>query len=103
MAVVPSPAVVLLAALAAGAGSLVVEVGVETVLQEQLPDEVFARAYGFAFSASIAGIALGALLAAPLSGVVGLGGTLTVIGALVAAYGTWLYGTRRPVFASPAS
>jgi MFS family permease len=103
MAVVPSPAVVLLAALAAGAGSLVVEVGVETVLQEQLPDEVFARAYGFAFPASIAGIALGALLAAPLSGVVGLGGALTVIGALVAAYGTWLYGTRRPVFAPAAS
>lgn len=90
MALAPTPAVVLFAALAAGAGSLVVEVGVETVLQEQLPDDVFARAYGFAFPASIGGIALGALLAAPLSALLGLGGTLTAVGALVACYAAWL-------------
>jgi len=97
MAVLPSPAVVLLAAIASGVGSLVVEVGVETVLQEQLPDEVFARAYGFAFPASIGGIALGALLAAPLSALLGVGGALTVIGTLVAGYAAWLYGSRRTV------
>lgn len=95
MAVLPSPAVVLLAALAAGAGSLVVEVGVETVLQEQLPDDVFARAYGFAFPASIGGIAFGALLAAPLSGLLGVGGALTVIGALVSCYAAWFYVSGR--------
>jgi len=97
MAVLPSPAVVLLAAIASGVGSLVVEMGVETVLQEQLPDEVFARAYGFAFPASIGGIALGALLAAPLSALLGVGGALTVIGTLVAGYAAWLYGSRRTV------
>jgi hypothetical protein len=95
MAVAPSPAVVLLAALASGAGSLVVEVGVETVLQEQLPDDVFARAYGFAFPASIGGIALGALLAAPLSRLLGVGGALTVIGALVASYAAWFFTSGR--------
>lgn len=95
MAVLPSPAVVLLAALASGAGSLVVEVGVETVLQEQLPDEVFARAYGFAFPASIGGIAFGALLAAPLSGLLGVPGALTAVGALVAGYAAWLYASPR--------
>jgi MFS family permease len=103
MAVLPSPAVVLLAALASGAGSLVVEVGVETVLQEQLPDEVFARAYGFAFPASIGGIALGALLAAPLSALLGIGGALALIGVLVAGYAAWLYGTRRTLLAPAAS
>lgn len=65
IAVLPSPAAVLLVALVVGAGSLIVEVGAETVLQEQLPDDVFARAYGFAYPASIGGIAFGALLAAP--------------------------------------
>jgi MFS family permease len=101
MAVLPSPAVVLLAALASGAGSLVVEVAVETVLQEQLPNEVFARAYGFAFPASISGIAFGALLAAPLSALLGLGGALSLVGTLVAGYAAWLYGGRRS-FLAPA-
>jgi hypothetical protein len=94
MAVLSSPAVVLLAAVLAGAGSLVVEVGTETALQEQLPDEVFARSYGFAFPASIGGIALGALLAAPLIGLLGLLGSLAAVGALVAGYAAWLPGTR---------
>jgi MFS family permease len=103
MAVLPSPAVVLLAALASGAGSLVVEVGVETVLQEQLPDEAFARAYGFAFPASIGGIAFGALLAAPLSELLGVGGALTLIGSFVAGYAAWLYGSRRTLLAPAPS
>jgi MFS family permease len=90
MALLSAPAVVLLAALASGAGSLLVEVGAETALQEQLPDDVFARAYGFAFPASIAGIALGAVIAAPLIGLLGVTGGLSAVGALVAAYAAWL-------------
>jgi MFS family permease len=94
MAALPSAAAVLLAAVAAGAGSLVVEVGTETALQEQLPDEVFARAYGFAFPASIGGIALGALVVAPLAALLGLTGGLALAGALVAGYALWLHGAR---------
>jgi MFS family permease len=90
LAIVPSYPVVLLAAAACGAGSLVVEVGAETVLQEQLPDDVFARAYGFAFPASIGGIALGSLVAAPLVMAVGIGGTFAAVGALVCGYALWL-------------
>lgn len=90
LALLSESAVVLLAALASGAGSLLVEVGAETALQEQLPDDVFARAYGFAFPASIAGIALGAVIAAPLIGLLGVAGGLSAVGALVAAYAAWL-------------
>lgn len=97
LAIVPSYPVVLFAAAACGAGSLVVEVGAETVLQEQLPDEVFARAYGFAFPASIGGIALGSLIAAPLVMALGIGGGFAAVGVLVCGYALWL-GTaqRRP-------
>jgi len=95
VAVLPSYAAVLLAAAAGGAGSLVVEVGTETVLQEQLPDDVFARAYGFAFPASIGGIALGSLVAAPLVLVLGVGGTFAVVGALACGYALWLGTAQR--------
>jgi hypothetical protein len=94
LAALPAPAVVLLAAVASGAGALVVEVGTETVLQEQLPDEVFARAYGFAFPASIGGIALGALFAAPLIAALGVTGALAAVGGVVACYAVWLRGSR---------
>jgi len=102
MASLPSPVAVLLASLASGAGSLIVEVGAETVLQEQLPDEVFARAYGFAFPASIGGIALGAAIVAPLVALLGRTGALALAGALVAGYALWLHGARaysRPLVA----
>jgi MFS family permease len=94
MGSLPSPVAVLLAALAAGAGSLIVEVGAETVLQEQLPDEIFARAYGFAFPASIGGIALGAVIVAPLVALLGLTGALALVGVLVAGYALWLHGAN---------
>lgn len=95
LALLPAPAAVLLAAVASGAGSLVVEVGAETALQEQLPDEVFARAYGFAFPASIGGIAVGAVIAPVLSAVFGTAGALAVTGALVAGYAAWLGASRQ--------
>jgi MFS family permease len=69
-----------------GAGAVLVEVVTETVLQQTLPEAVYARAYGFAFPASIGGIALGALLAAPLIGTLGLNATLGIVGAVVALY-----------------
>jgi len=96
MAILPAVAVVALAALATGAGSLAVEVLAETTLQEQLPDDVFARAYGFAFPVSIGGIAAGSLVAAPLVSWLGLTGGLTVVGAAVAGYALWLRGAGTP-------
>ncbi|HVU91211.1 MAG TPA: MFS transporter, partial [Jatrophihabitans sp.] len=94
-AVVPAAAAVALAAAATGAGSLAVEVLAETTLQEQLPDEVFARAYGFAFPVSIGGIAAGSLVTAPLVSWLGLTGALIAVGAAVAAYALWLRGAGR--------
>jgi len=83
-----SPALPLTLALAAagGAGSLVVEVLAETRMQRLLDEDVLARAYGLAFPTALAGIVAGALLAAPLASVLGPGGALAAMGALVALY-----------------
>lgn len=86
LVMVPSAATVLVLVVLNGAGSLAVEVCTETALAEQLSDDVFARAYGFAFPASIAGIALGSVLAAPLIGALGLVPGLLLIAAFVGAY-----------------
>ncbi len=102
LAVVPFFAIVALLVLANGAGSLVVEICTETVLQEELPDDVFARAYGFAFPVSIAGIAAGSIVAAPLVAALGLAGALTVIGTGVAGYGVFVGGSRRTAAAVAA-
>jgi predicted MFS family arabinose efflux permease len=73
-----------------GAGAMIVEVLTETTLQRELDDAVLARAYGFAFPASIGGICLGGAVAAPLIAALGLTATLTLVGALVAGYALWL-------------
>lgn len=96
LAVLPSLVLVLAVAAVNGAGSMVVEVSAETVLQEELPDEVFARAYGVAFPASIGGIALGSAIVAPLTAALGLTGALTVVGVLLAAYAVWVRTGRQP-------
>jgi MFS family permease len=77
-----------------GAGFIVVEVLVETSLQRTLAPEVFARAYGFAFPAAIAGIVAGSLIAAPLVALFGVRGAFVALGALTAAYTLTLL--RRP-------
>jgi MFS family permease len=73
-----------------GVGAMVVEVLTETILQRELDDEVFARAYGFAFPVSIGGICAGGAVAAPLIAALGLVAALSAIGLLVAAYPLWL-------------
>jgi MFS family permease len=106
LAIAPFFGIVALLVLANGAGSIVVEICTETVLQEDLPDDVFARAYGFAFPVSIAGIAAGSIVAAPLVAALGLTGALTVIGAGVAGYALLVSGSRssvRAVVAAPAA
>lgn len=82
----PALAFAVVAALVGGAGAMLVEVLTETWLQRMLPEPVYARAYGFAFPSSIGGIVLGALVAAPLIGGVGLNAALGIIGAFVALY-----------------
>jgi MFS family permease len=95
MAVTPSLAGLVVCAVVGGAGAVLVEVLTETALQRDLPEEVFARAYGIAFPAAIAGIVGGSLVAAPLVAAVGLTGALLATGALAAAYAGLLLLPRR--------
>ena len=86
MAVTPCITGLLFWAVLSGAGAVLVEVLCETALQRDLDQEVFARAYGIAFPAAIAGIAGGSLVAAPLVAAIGLTGAILATGALAAAY-----------------
>ncbi|MGH3246378.1 MAG: MFS transporter, partial [Trebonia sp.] len=106
-----APAAILLAGLT-GAGALCVEIMTETGLQRMLDDEVFGRAYGLALPASIAGIAVGSVVAPVL--VAALGGTsaLLICGAVVTAYCAVVWRSRptatatataAPAVATPAA
>lgn len=86
MAVTPWLPGLLVLSVVGGAGAVLVEVLCETALQRDLDEDVFARAYGIALPASIAGIAAGSLVAAPLVAVVGLTGALLATGCLPAGY-----------------
>jgi predicted MFS family arabinose efflux permease len=79
-----------------GAGQFVTEVVADTTLQRSLDPRVFARAYGLAVPACVAGIAAGALLAPPCVALIGLDGTLALTGALVLAYGALAFVRPEP-------
>ena len=83
-----------------GAGSIVVEVMADTGLQRALPEDVFARAYGFAYPAALAGIVAGSLIAAPLVAIFGLRGAFLALGAVVALYAVTLLRRPEPVAAA---
>jgi predicted MFS family arabinose efflux permease len=68
--------VAMVLAAAVGTGSLVVEVLAETRMQRLLDEAVLARAYGLALPCALAGIVLGALIAAPLAALLGPAGAL---------------------------
>jgi len=87
--------------VASGGGFIVVEVMVETGLQRTLAPDIFARAYGFAFPAAIAGIVAGSLIAAPLVALFGVRGAFVALGALTALYTLTLVRRPEPV-AAPA-
>jgi predicted MFS family arabinose efflux permease len=89
-----SVAVVLAAAI--GAGLFATEVVADTTLQRSLDPAVFARAYGLAVPACVAGIAAGALLAPPCVAVIGLNGTLALTGGLVLAYAAAAFAQPQP-------
>jgi hypothetical protein len=80
------PGVLALAAFF-GTGQIVTEVVADTALQRSLDPAVFGRAYGIVLSASIGGIAAGALLAPLAVSLLGLEGTLVAAGVLTMGYG----------------
>jgi MFS family permease len=96
LAVTPWLPGILVWAVVGGAGAIVVEVLAETALQRELDEDVFARAYGIAFPASIGGIVLGSLVAAPVVAVSGLTGGLLVSGVLAGGYALVVAVPRRP-------
>ncbi|HWE09685.1 MAG TPA: MFS transporter [Solirubrobacteraceae bacterium] len=85
LAVTTSVVVAILLGIVAGAGALVVEVVADTRLQSTLDQTRLGCAYGFAFAASVGGIAVGALVAPVLVALGGVTGALIAIGAAVAA------------------
>ncbi|MDX6206160.1 MAG: hypothetical protein QOF39_2217 [Frankiales bacterium] len=91
MALAPLLGAAMMLTVLNGAGAIIVEVCTETALQAELPEEVFARAYGFAFPASVTGIVVGSLIAAPAAQLFGLTGSFTLTCALVACYALWLH------------
>ena len=105
MAVTSSLRLLMTGAMLVGAGAVIVEVLTETTLQRDLNEDVFARAYGIAFPASIGGIVIGSLIAAPLVAVVGLTGALLTIAVLAGGYATVVARTRTTAerFSAPAT
>ena len=79
--------VALLLAGVFGAGSVTTETVGDTYLQRSLDPAVFARAYGLALPACLGGIAAGALITPLGIALVGVTGTMIMIGAAVIAYG----------------
>lgn len=97
--------VALILAVVIGAGSVTAEVVGDTCLQRSLDPEVFARAYGLALPAFLGGIAAGALIAPLAIALLGLTGTLIMIGASVIAYAMFVLSQsgragRAPVLAA---
>jgi MFS family permease len=86
-------AVSVAAAVVIGVANIVVEVTADTALQEMLPEDVFARAYGFVIPACCAAIAAGSLTAPLLDHLLGLDGALVVLGLVTVCYAALL---RRP-------
>jgi hypothetical protein len=85
-----------------GAGALCVEVMTETGLQRMLDAEVFGRAYGLALPASIAGIAVGSVVAPALVSALGLTAALLACGAVVTAYCAIVWRTRQGAAPCPS-
>jgi predicted MFS family arabinose efflux permease len=96
LALAPNLTVAVLLCALSGAGSVLVEVIGETVLQRSLPEAVFVQAYGLALPASLGGIVLGALVATPLVLGAGLAGALIALALVVTAYVGLVFATARP-------
>jgi MFS family permease len=95
MAVTPCTTGLVVWSVIGGSGAALVEVLSETALQRDLPEDVFARAYGIAFPAAIGGIVVGSLVAAPLVSLLGLTAALVATGSLAAGYAAVVVLPRR--------
>ena len=96
LAVTTSVGVALAVGVVGGAGALIVEVVADTRLQQTLDESRLGCAYGFAFAASLGGIAVGGLIAPVLVALAGLGGALCLIAATVLALASVHRAARRP-------
>jgi MFS family permease len=105
LAVTTSVGVALAVGVVGGAGALIVEVVADTRLQQTLDESRLGCAYGFAFAASIGGIAVGGVIAPVLVAIAGLDGALCLIAAAVLALASlvWLRGARPGVSADDAA
>jgi MFS family permease len=99
LAVTTSVGVALAVGVVGGAGALIVEVVADTRLQQTLDEARLGCAYGFAFAASVGGIAVGGAIAPVLVALAGLDGALCLIAAAVLALALLiaLRGARRHV------
>lgn len=79
LAVTTSPAVAVAAQVARGAGTLIVDVLAMTALQRAVAPEVTARVFGVFWALIVGAIALGALVAPPVVGLLGLDGAIVVL------------------------
>jgi MFS family permease len=79
-----SPVTVFAAMVALGVGNPLVDVNMYTIVQRLTPDEVLGRVFGALEACAIGGMALGAVVTPLLLHLIGLRGTLAVLGATVA-------------------
>ncbi|MBA8802729.1 MFS family permease [Nocardioides ginsengisegetis] len=86
MAVAPSPVTALVALALIGLMDPWVNVGLDTIPQRIVDDRVLSRVFAAVDSALIAAVAIGAFLAPPLIGWLGLRASLAVLGVAVTAY-----------------
>jgi MFS family permease len=104
LAVVRWPAVAIVLAGLTGLGAMLVEILTDTTLQRTLDEDVFGRAYGLAYPASIAGIVVGSVIAPGLAALLGGSGALVVVGGTVLAYALLVMrGTDHAAAAVPVS
>jgi predicted MFS family arabinose efflux permease len=104
LAVVRWPAVAIVLAGLTGLGAMLVEILTDTTLQRTLDEDVFGRAYGLAYPASIAGIVVGSVIAPGLATLLGGSGALVVVGGTVLAYALLVMrGTDHAAAAVPVS
>lgn len=86
LAVIGWPALAVAVLAFCGAGTMLIEVTMETCLQRTLNEEVFGRAYGLAIPASLGDIVADSLIGPALSRSVGTSGALVIIGCAAIGY-----------------
>jgi MFS family permease len=104
LALTTSAAVAIVIGIIGGAGALIVEVVADTRLQQTLDEARLGTAYGFAFAASVGGIAVGGLVAPGLVSLAGVDGALWLLagGVLALAAVILLRGMRDQATDRPA-